>query len=165
MGDLIYRANTKNIFTKPIVFTASSIVVGVFFWLPILSAYLYKKLRTTKRRAYAFAALILFTALPMQSIKIFRKSFVWDQFIRYFSVKAFGSRYSAKDSVYAIAPHGIIPFSLGLTAFHDLSTVFNQARIAVAKATRVYNENLSIFLIVIPTFSNLNSSCRSLVIY
>ena len=140
--NLVYKSKEKSELTNAIVYTSSLVVVGVFFWLPILTAYLCTRLRTTKKRAYAIAVALLFTALPVKTLNLFRNSFIWEHMIRYFSVKVLGSRYSAKSSVYGIAPHGIIPFSLGLSAFHDMSTIFNKARIAVATATRVYTAPL-----------------------
>jgi len=113
-------------------------VVGAFFYVPYLVIYLQRKYKTTRQRALALLALIAAILCPATKSTWVQRLFVWDEYDKYFRTTVVGHPF-AKDqqSVFAIYPHGIVPLTLGLTAFGRLNALFNNLRIVVATATRL----------------------------
>lgn len=113
-------------------------VVGAFFYVPYLIVYLQRKYKTTRQRALGLLALIAALVCPATKSTWVQRLFVWDEYDKYFRTTVVGRPF-AKDqqSVFAIYPHGIVPLTLGLTAFGRLNTLFNELRIVVATATRL----------------------------
>jgi hypothetical protein len=124
--------------TNQVVFLQSFIVCGSFFWVPALACYLFKRYRTSRERAYTLAAFIVAIAAPVQRSRFVQNLSFWDHLFRYFSVKVKGIDFDrTKQTVFGIIPHGIVPLSLGLTAYGELNKLFNGLRIITATATRV----------------------------
>lgn len=113
-------------------------VVGSFFYVPYLVLYLQRRFRTTSQKALAMLALIVALVCPVQRSSWVQKLFVWDAYDAYFRTKVIGRQFPVgQQSVFAIYPHGIVPLTLGLTAFGKLNSLFNNLRIIVATATRL----------------------------
>ena len=112
-------------------------VVGSFFYVPYIIIYLQRKLKTTRQRALAMFSLIMLLLCPIKKSSWVQRLFVWDEYDRYFQTKVVGPAFSSQQTVFGIYPHGIVPLTLGLTAFGQLNILFNELRIAVATATRL----------------------------
>jgi len=120
------------------VYGQSLFVVGSFFWFPLLIYYFLKKYKSVKTRITATIALIIILCFPFKKNSWFQNSFLLRQYLHYFQIKVKGAPPNiSKPTIFGIFPHGIIPFSVGLTSFGDMNKLFNNLKIAVATATRV----------------------------
>jgi hypothetical protein len=116
----------------------SFIICGAFFWVPGLAYYLWKKYKTSRQRAYLIAIYIISVTMPVQKNSFFSNLFLWDHLFRYFALKVKGAQFeSGKQTIFGFIPHGIVPLSLGLSAYGELNKVFNNLRLITASATRV----------------------------
>ena len=136
-GIPLYSLNERGTaagFTDFVVGTSSLAVVGVFFWLPPLTLYIQRKLKSGYKRAMLVAMYILSIVLPMGRSKWLSHSSILREFLHYFKTRVVGvEALQSTQCVFGIFPHGVIPFSLGMTAFGPLcEDVFNNLRIVTA---------------------------------
>ena len=124
-------------FNAGVVNGQSLAVIGSFFYIPYIIIYLQQKLKTTRHRALAMFSLITLLLCPVQKSTWIQRLFVWDEYDRYFRTKVVGTAFSSQQTVFGIYPHGIVPLTLGLTAYGKLNMLFNDLRICVATATRI----------------------------
>ena len=152
----LHDSSTATRLAKYAVYVQSLVVIGAFFYFPLICYYIYKKCKTTKQKAIAIGSIIFSIICPISSNYIYKhSSFIWNPINQYFRIKVITSitNYmnnirndnNNKQSIFAVFPHGIIPFSVGLTNFGNLNKfVFRNLHLVTATATKVflYNYNL-----------------------
>ena len=125
------------IFGRLAVHLKSLFIIGAFFYTP---AYIYyaSKLKN-KARTIAYSILAIILAAPVTRSRWIQQNWLFEQLARYFQIKVVSTSpiIPSQQTVYAMAPHGIIPFSLGVTAFGRLNTLLNDLKIVTASATRL----------------------------
>ena len=130
----------------------SAIVVGVFYWLPLAVAYAAKRARTFKRQGLLALGLVLLYVVPIRHWGTFQRSKLWDHLLNYFSVQVVGvppppaAAAAGHGIMYAVAPHGIVPYSLGLTAFGSLGELLHYPRMVSASIIKCVSLSLSLSL-------------------
>ncbi len=119
------------------VYLKSLIVIGSFFYTPLFVLYASRLKRYTKALAYSILGILL--AAPVSRSKWVQKSWILLQLAKYFDIKVVGKNIpmEAEQTIYAMAPHGIVPYSLGMTAFGKLNELLSNLRIVTATATRL----------------------------
>jgi hypothetical protein len=124
-------------------------VVGVFYWLPAAYILLMKKFRSNARRSMLTLALLLAIFVPVRRWKAFQESPLWDRLLAYFQVQVRGivptnvdigaqpgALGAARNILYAVTPHGIVPYSLGLTAYGSLGKLLHYPAMACASVIK-----------------------------
>lgn len=119
------------------VYLKSFLVIGAFFYTPLFLFWASRLKHYTKALAYSVLGIIL--AVPVKRSRLVQKSWILHQLAKYFSIKVVGNSipHTTEQTVYAMAPHGIVPFSLGMTAFGKLNSLLSDLRIVTATATRL----------------------------
>jgi 1-acyl-sn-glycerol-3-phosphate acyltransferase len=146
-SDIIWKADPIGALGKLAVALQNLVVCGAPFWFPASLVALWKRIKsgssTTDSLSRANCAilgilLILIGPLPVSRSRWFQQSWIMQQILKYFRVQVRGTRPDpTRQSVYGMAPHGIIPFSLGLAAFGALNDIMSDLRIVTATATRL----------------------------
>eukprot|EP00953_Heterococcus_sp_UTEX-ZZ885_P030530 16136-Heterococcus_DN1.PRE.1 len=139
-----------------IVVTSSLVLIGSFAWVPAATYVVYKRYCKTRRRKIAFWIILtalLTVPLPecrrirrqrgtsflaaVQSVHKLERWTLWNRFLRYFSGRAIGYLRSdeQRQALYALVPHGIFPFGIGLGSLGKLNyTAFNSMHPVVASS-------------------------------
>jgi hypothetical protein len=144
-----------------LVNVSSLMIVGSFVWAPSLFIYLYKKWKNTpkedvkKRSLYRnllVALSVCFIVGPHRHYKVgqwlkFHHWRMWEAWVRYVSFQVItedgaspSQDYDFKkdQAILAFAPHGIVPFSLGMAAIPAMAKeYFGSFRLVAATATRL----------------------------
>jgi len=148
------------------VYSSSVVVVGVFFWLPVLTALVTAKAKSARQRAQYLLALLFSIALPASRWSYFQRLSFWTHVERYFKVRLVGAQMPTRvgKTIIGVAPHGLIPYSLGLLAFGKLQQVFHEPQIVVASATRfvpVFSHVLRLGGAIDASYESVNTALAS----
>jgi 1-acyl-sn-glycerol-3-phosphate acyltransferase len=85
-------------------------------------------------------AVLLAVFVPVSRWDAFVRSSLWEHFLRYFRVQVIGVPPPQPGGrggiVYSVAPHGIVPFSLGLLQYGSLGAFMGFPRITTASIVR-----------------------------
>jgi len=115
-------------------------IVGVFYWLPMAVVFVMKKVHTTSRKCILGLALLLAVLVPVRRWKSFQESTRWDTLLRYFQLDVHGVLPQVENNhsglLYAVVPHGIVPYSLGLMAFGKLGRLLQYPAIVTASVIK-----------------------------
>ena len=126
----------KGPFTRAKVHGFSLLVTGVFYWLPAAIAYVTTRVKSAPKKAVFGIAVLLAVFVPMKRWDAFARSQFWDEVLKYFRVRIVGREpprpYPGRSVMYGVAPHGIVPFSVGLMQYGELGKFFASPRIATA---------------------------------
>ena len=116
------------------------VVIGAFFWFPIGGAAWIKRLKSPRDKVFGLSVLLAIICSPVPKSRWFQQSWLFDQVLRYFRTSVVGQRPpgAGRQTVYGMAPHGIVPFSLGLSAFGGLNSVMSNLRIVTATGTHTH---------------------------
>jgi 2-acylglycerol O-acyltransferase 2 len=130
----------KSYFTRSLVYSHSLLVTGVFYWLPVAVLYVTTRVKSIPKKLALFLAALLAVFVPVKRWDAFAKSSYWDEMLKYFRVQVVGVppplRHEANSIVYGVAPHGIVPFSLGLMQYGSLGEFFDAPRITTATVVK-----------------------------
>jgi len=141
---LSFQGETSR-FINALISVQSGFVVGVFYWLPIAIAYAMKKARTYKRQGILAIAMLMIYMIPIRKWPAFQRSKIWDHLLKYFQLKVTGitppsantlAAYGTSGIMYGVAPHGIVPYSLGLTSFGSLGEFLHYPSMVSASIVR-----------------------------
>jgi hypothetical protein len=118
----------------------SLLFVGVFYWLPVATVFVHRRLKSVGSKVTLYLALILTIFVPKGKWTAFAESTLWTTLFEYFNLKVLSSRdYSPtinmnqnSNTIYSVFPHGIVPYSLGLLQYGPLGAFFNHPRITTA---------------------------------
>jgi len=116
----------------------------VFYWLPLAVAYAAKRARTFKKQGLLALGLTLLYLVPIRHWGTFQRSTMWDHLLNYFSVQVRGvppptaaaAAGRGGGIMYAVAPHGIVPYSLGLAAFGSLGKLLHYPAVVSASVIK-----------------------------
>lgn len=141
MSDVLWKVDLRllqNIGVEPLslageaaVIASSLAVVGSFFWFPALVVYLYRKHCTTRRRKIMLLLLVvLLVYVPVKPWDRARRNWLFDQWIKYFSVRTAFEQPLPTDRpfIFAMSPHGIYPFGQAMGLVGKLSAMFHDMR-------------------------------------
>lgn len=113
------------------VIISSLFVVGSFFWFPILVGYFLKKVcTTTKRRIILALTVLALVFAPVKPWDRARRNWIFDQWIRYFSVRVVFEEAldKSRPAIFCMSPHGLYPFAQAIALTGRLSALFNDMR-------------------------------------
>jgi len=115
-------------------------VIGAFFHFPVASMMWLRRLpNTIRHKAFGISVIMAIIGSPVPKSRWFQQSWLLRQMLKYFQTTVVGEAPpgGGQQVVYGMAPHGIVPFSLGLTAFGGLNSLLSHLRIVTATATRL----------------------------
>lgn len=126
----------KGPFTRAKMHGFSLLVTGVFYWLPAAIAYVTTRVKSAPKKAVFGIAVLLAIFVPVKRWDAFAQSPFWNEVLKYFRVRIVGHEpprpYPGRSIMYGVAPHGIVPFSLGLMQYGELGKFFASPRITTA---------------------------------
>ncbi|CAB9503050.1 wax alcohol acyltransferase 2 [Seminavis robusta] len=149
---------------KQAILTGSSLVlIGSLAWVPACYVWAYKRWKAVKDKrrkalygALMFALTALFVAGPQRRPWFgkhigFNKWKIWHLWCQFMALEvwkdsraqlaasAAHEEYKSAQSITAIVPHGIFPFSIGLAGIPEVAEkAFGRVRIAIATATNLF---------------------------
>jgi hypothetical protein len=121
------------------------LIVGSFYYVPMIIAYINRKIKDKRKRMIYFLALLSLYLLPLRQSNLIKNSFTWDLYQKYFNIKIVNidnipnksfSDASSKKNIYGVIPHGIVPFSLGLLQYGKMNELFGGLRITMASIVK-----------------------------
>ena len=126
--------------TRAVVHSYSVVIIGVFYWLPMSIVFVTTKVKRISRKLGFSLAVLLAVFVPVSRWDTFARSSLWEHFLRYFQVQVVGASPPKPGKtggiVYGIAPHGIVPYSLGLLQYGSLGSFLGYPRITTASVVR-----------------------------
>jgi hypothetical protein len=134
----LWDAGRISIAGKLAVYAKCLVVIGAFWYVPLGSAAAMRRLKLLRHKLALAVGILLAILTPAPKSAWFQQSWLMKQVLKYFRASVVGeSPPSGRQAVYGMAPHGIVPFSLGLTAFGGLNKIMGGLRIVTATATRL----------------------------
>ena len=134
-----FREEGVTPWTKAVVSSYTAVVTGVFYWLPIAIGFVTTRMKSLSKRLVFALAVLLAVFVPVRKWDAFARSKFWTHFLRYFQIQVVGVPPPLPNSsgiLYGVAPHGIVPFSLGLIQYGQLGEFFGSPRITTASVVK-----------------------------
>ncbi len=127
------------------------LIVGSFYYVPAALIAIRKRVKDRRRRLCLFLALLTAYLLPLSQWPMLRDMSLWEDLRKYFQVRIVNAENlpslskgttttmpseNAPGSIFAVFPHGIVPFPLGLLQFGHLNKLFSSLRITMASVVQ-----------------------------
>ncbi len=84
----VFSRNSYNHAQRRLIYIQALIMIGSILWLPLLVFYIWRKLKTTKRKAISIAIIIASIICPTVIYKNYKYSrSIWDPLFYYFKLR------------------------------------------------------------------------------
>jgi len=137
---LTFRGEPNHPMIDALVCVPQAAIVGVFYWLPAAVAFVMKNAHNSSRKCLLGLSLLLAILVPVRRWKSFQESTLWNTLLNYFRLEVRGVlpqiEKNCNGLLYAVVPHGIVPYSLGLTAFGALGRLLHYPAIVTASVIK-----------------------------
>ena len=123
----------KSFLTRPQVHGFSLLVTGVFYWLPAALGFVATRVKSAPKQAVESHFYLLYLSQSVNGTPCTKP--ILERSLQIFSRGIIGHKPHVclrRIMMYGVAPHGIVPFSLGLMQYGDLGQFFLSPRIVTA---------------------------------